>query len=68
MARAGIDTSWSKRKPSDSTVREFNVLCGFDVAEGRWEIGDPLSDKDIAPETIERLLEDGDIEVIDGDS
>jgi hypothetical protein len=46
----------------------FNVLCGFDVAEGRWEIGDPLSDKDIAPETIERLLEDGDIEVIDGDS
>jgi hypothetical protein len=47
-------------KPKE--VREFNVLCGFDVAEGRWEIGDPLCDKDIAPETIERLLEDGDIE------
>lgn len=46
-------------------TKSYNVLIGFDVPEGRWEIGDPLQDGDIAPEHIKELLEQKAIEVND---
>lgn len=45
------------KKKAKSKEREFEVLKGFNVEDGRWERGDTLNEADVMPENIEALLE-----------
>ena len=50
-------------KKAKKSEREFNVLIGFDVPAGRWNIGDPLKESDLKPDEVRELLEQKAIEV-----
>jgi hypothetical protein len=50
-----------QKKKESQTV--YTVLVGFDVPEGRWEIGGTFAEGDISADGVKALLEMGAIEV-----
>lgn len=56
----------AKKQKKAKSERKFEVLKGFNVDAGRWEIGDQLKESDITPENVKALLEMEAIREVEG--